>query len=85
MANIIALSSSLLANFFAVFLFLVLINSSTSLAFNPKQLLYNYNVSKLAEADSDWSPAQATWYGSPTGAGTDGKFMDSTLILLSIL
>lgn len=34
--------------------------------FNPKLL----NVSKLQ--DSSWSPAGATWYGSPTGAGSDG-------------
>ncbi|KAJ4951659.1 hypothetical protein NE237_028491 [Protea cynaroides] len=35
--------------------------------FNPK--LFNYNVSKT---ESSWSPAGATWYGSATGAGSDG-------------
>ncbi|XP_042506415.1 putative expansin-B2 [Macadamia integrifolia] len=35
--------------------------------FNPK--LLNYNTSK---AESGWSPAGATWYGSATGAGSDG-------------
>ncbi|KAF8379227.1 hypothetical protein HHK36_028658 [Tetracentron sinense] len=33
--------------------------------FNPKL----FNVSKTA---SKWSPAGATWYGSPTGAGSNG-------------
>ncbi|MBA0737006.1 hypothetical protein Gogos_010489 [Gossypium gossypioides] len=35
--------------------------------FYPKLL----NVS-LAASEYDWSPAGATWYGSPTGAGSDG-------------
>ncbi|XVF22761.1 hypothetical protein REPUB_Repub12eG0198800 [Reevesia pubescens] len=35
--------------------------------FYPKLL----NAS-LAASESDWSPAGATWYGSPTGAGSDG-------------
>ncbi|KAJ9188597.1 hypothetical protein P3X46_003938 [Hevea brasiliensis] len=35
--------------------------------FHPKSL----NFSKT-QSDSDWAPAGATWYGSPTGAGSDG-------------
>ncbi|XP_042511710.1 putative expansin-B2 [Macadamia integrifolia] len=35
--------------------------------FNPK--LYHFNVSKI---QSRWSPAGATWYGSPTGDGSEG-------------
>ncbi|XVF73461.1 hypothetical protein PTKIN_Ptkin12aG0203100 [Pterospermum kingtungense] len=40
---------------------------NASYGFYPKLL----NAS-LAASDSDWSPAGATWYGSPTGAGSDG-------------
>ncbi|KAF3440039.1 hypothetical protein FNV43_RR18317 [Rhamnella rubrinervis] len=38
-----------------------------SYCFHPKL----FNVSKY-QSDTDWSPAGATWYGSPTGAGSDG-------------
>ncbi|XP_075667617.1 putative expansin-B2 isoform X2 [Castanea sativa] len=46
-------------------LFSLLLNPTS--AFNPKLL----NVSKL-QSSTSWSPAGATWYGSPTGAGSDG-------------
>ncbi|KAI8026830.1 putative expansin-B2 [Camellia lanceoleosa] len=36
--------------------------------FNPKI----FNVSKY-QSYNDWSPAGATWYGSSTGAGSDGE------------
>ena len=38
--------------------------------FNPKRL----NVSAVA-GDSDWSLAAATFYGLPTGYGTDGIYI----------
>ncbi|XAR54154.1 hypothetical protein NMG60_11029171 [Bertholletia excelsa] len=47
-------------------LFSLLLNPCS--CFNPKLFI---NVSKL-QADYNWSPAVATWYGSPTGAGSDG-------------
>ncbi|CAL5331372.1 unnamed protein product [Camellia sinensis] len=43
----------------------ILMNSCS--CFNPKR----FNVSKY-QSYSDWSPAGATWYGSSTGAGSDG-------------
>ncbi|KAL2892483.1 putative expansin-B2 [Bienertia sinuspersici] len=48
-------------------IFALLLNNSY--CFNPKLL----NVSNFYQGSgSDWSPAGATWYGSPTGAGSNG-------------
>ncbi|KAK9095456.1 hypothetical protein Scep_026925 [Stephania cephalantha] len=61
-------SSSLL--FVAVIIVaLLLCLPDTCLCFNPK--LLNYSASKYSSA-ADWSPAGATWYGSPNGAGSNG-------------
>ncbi|KAJ4839821.1 putative expansin-B2 [Turnera subulata] len=50
-----------------VFVLVLLFLVHSCYCFNPKLL----NVS-MVQAASNWSPAGATWYGSRTGAGSDG-------------
>ncbi|XP_057495437.1 LOW QUALITY PROTEIN: putative expansin-B2 [Actinidia eriantha] len=52
---------------FIQFIALFSLLMSSCSCFSPKLL----TVSKL-QSDSDWSMAGATWYGSATGAGSDG-------------
>ncbi|CAA0317589.1 unnamed protein product [Arabidopsis thaliana] len=44
----------------------LLLNSTH--CFSPKK----FNISAATTSDSDWSIAGSTWYGSPTGYGSDG-------------
>ncbi|KAL4340344.1 hypothetical protein GQ457_08G023250 [Hibiscus cannabinus] len=52
---------------FSLLIFSVLFNGCYG--FYPK--LINTSLA-MAASEYDWSPAGATWYGSPTGPGTDG-------------
>ncbi|XP_012083852.1 putative expansin-B2 [Jatropha curcas] len=55
-----------MANPFSLSILLTLFLLNSCYCFRPKF----FNVSK-SNSDSDWAPAGATWYGSPTGAGSD--------------
>lgn len=50
-------------------LFIVTLSLFVNPSYCSRKLLNN---ATLAELDSDWSPAGATWYGSANGAGSDG-------------
>jgi len=39
--------------------------------FSPKK----FNISAATTSDSDWSIAGSTWYGNPTGYGSDGIYI----------
>ncbi|KAL8159825.1 hypothetical protein V2J09_001362 [Rumex salicifolius] len=60
--------SSRATNLALTFLSFVLLLINTCHAFNRK--LAGFNVCMTNQNNSDWSPARATWYGSPTGGGS---------------
>ncbi|XP_058085407.1 expansin-B18-like [Magnolia sinica] len=71
MALFLPQHSSPLSLFTIVALFLL---SHTCLGFHPKHLNFSagHSKHKVSAVESNWSPAGATWYGSPNGFGSDG-------------
>lgn len=60
-------SFSYFSSFIVLLEFLSLLNTCN--CFKPRNLNLSSSISITA---SGWSPAGATWYGSPSGAGSDG-------------
>lgn len=64
----------LMASLFAHLAFFTLI-ANLCYGFNPRLL----NVSKLESGSDGWSSARASWYGNPSGAGSDGETIETLL------